>query len=126
MRTSFLTALFACFYLFLSPASAAENEVGIVLLHGKWDRPPSKVLDLARQLEAQGYQVLSPTMPWSGTREYDVPYSQAIVEIESAANSLRDKGAKHVVVGGLSFGANASRSMPYFFFHPGIRLMRDR
>ena len=108
MRSSFIAALLACCYLFLTPAAAAEKDVGIVLLHGKWDRPPSKVLGLARQLEAQGYQVLTPTMPWSGTREYDVPYSQAIVEIESAANSLRDKGAKHVIVGGLSFGANAA------------------
>ena len=91
-----------------SPVFATEQDVGIVLLHGKWDRPPTNVLVLARQLEAAGFKVATPTMPWAGTREYDVPYDQAIAEIESAANNLRDKGAKHIIVGGLSFGANGA------------------
>lgn len=127
MCTRFLLAIVACFHFISAPAAAAEKDVGIVLLHGKWDRQPTNVLGLARRLEAEGYQVATPTMPWSATREYDVAYPQAIAEIESAAKSLRDKGAKHVVVGGLSFGANgalayAGSGKPVdaiFLFSPG-------
>jgi dienelactone hydrolase len=90
------------------PLHAAEQDVGVVLLHGKWDRPPTNVLGLARQLEAAGFKVATPTMPWAETREYDVPYEQALVEIEATAKSLRDKGAKHIIVGGVSFGANGA------------------
>lgn len=108
MHTIFLSALLAFLCLVLPPAFASEKDVGIVLLHGKWDRQPTNVLGLACRLEAEGYQVATPTMPWSGTREYDVSYQQAITEDEVAAKGLRDKGAKHVLIGGLSFGANAA------------------
>lgn len=109
MRTTFLATLAASLLLVLTPpVFAAEKDVGIVLLHGKWDRQPTNVLGLARRLEAEGYQVSTPTMPWSGTREYDLPYPQAIAEVEAAARGLREKGAKHVIIGGLSFGANAA------------------
>jgi esterase/lipase len=108
MRTRFLVALVVCLCAISAPVAAAEGDVGIVLLHGKWDRQPTNVLGLARRLEAEGYQVLTPLMPWSATREYDVAYPQAIAEIGSAAKSLRDKGAKHVIVGGLSLGANGA------------------
>ncbi len=100
--------LLSLFALLASNAIGAERDVGIVLMHGKWDRPPTNVIGLARQLETAGYKVAMPTMPWAGTREYDVPYSQALAEIESAANALRDKGAIHIVVAGLSFGANGA------------------
>src|SRR4051794_27838088 len=106
MRKIIFATLLALFALCAAPASAADTEVGIVLLHGKWDREPTHVQDLARQLEAQGFRVATPTMPWSRDREYDVPYPQALDEISSAAQALRDKGAKHIVIGGQSMGAN--------------------
>jgi esterase/lipase len=108
MPNNFIAALLAFLCVFTSPAFAADKDVGIVLLHGKWDRQPTNVLGLARLLEAQGFQVATPTMPWSGNREYDVSYPRALDEVTSAAKELRDKGAKHVVIGGLSFGANAA------------------
>jgi esterase/lipase len=108
MRTNFLATLLALLCLVLGPAYAADKDVGIVLLHGKWDRQPTNVQGLARRLAAEGFQVTAPIMPWSANREYDVPYPQAISEIEAAAKGLRDKGVKRIVVGGLSFGANAA------------------
>jgi esterase/lipase len=89
-------------------AHAAEKDLGIVLLHGKWDRPPTGVLGLSRQLQDAGYRVVTPTMPWSGLREYDVSYPQALAEIEAAADGLRKEGASHIIVAGLSLGANAA------------------
>ncbi len=99
MFEKFIAALFAISFVCMAPAFAADKDVGIVLLHGKWDRQPTNVLALARQLETQGFQVVTPTMPWSGNREYDVSYSQALNEVSSAAKELRDKGVKHVVIG---------------------------
>lgn len=89
-------------------ARAAETETGVVLLHGKWDKPPTHVLFLARQLEGAGFRVSTPTMPWSDLRQYDAGYPAALAEIEAAAGSLRQQGAKRIVVAGQSFGANAA------------------
>lgn len=108
MPNRFIAAMLALLCVCTLPAFAADKDVGIVLLHGKWDRQPTNVVGLARQLEAQGFQVATPTMPWSGNREYDVSYPRALDEVASAAKSLRDNGAKYVVIGGLSFGANAA------------------
>lgn len=108
MLNNLIAALLVLFSVCTSSAFAADKDVGIVLLHGKWDRPPTNVLGLARLLEAQGFHVATPTMPWSGNREYDVSYPRALDEVTSAANELRDKGMKRVVIGGLSFGANAA------------------
>lgn len=88
-------------------SKAADTDVGIVLLHGKWDRPPTHILALARTLESSGFRVATPTMPWSLSRGYDADYPAALEEIDAAVKSLREQGAKHIVVGGQSFGANA-------------------
>jgi dienelactone hydrolase len=90
-------------------AQAAEGNVGIVLLHGKWDRQPTSVMKLAGQLEDAGYKVATPMMPWSFLRQYDAPYPQALVEIETAAQSLRDRDhVSRIVIEGQSIGANAA------------------
>ena len=107
MRLMLRTRLTCLCWLGLQ-ASAAAADLGIVMLHGKWDRPPTHVAALAQQLQADGHLVAQPVMPWSALREYDVPYPQALREIEAAAQQLRDQGAKRIVVGGLSFGANAA------------------
>ncbi|CAN5700925.1 hypothetical protein BH11PSE7_BH11PSE7_19170 [soil metagenome] len=101
--------LLACVaLLLLTPAIAAEKDVGIVLMHGKWDKPPLGVSNLARSLESAGYLVVTPTMPWSGLRTYDVDYPAALTEIDAAAGGLKAKGAKRILVAGQSLGANAA------------------
>jgi acetyl esterase/lipase len=87
---------------------ATERDIGIVLMHGKWDRPPTGAVFLARELEAEGFRVATPTMPWSFHREYDVDYPAALAEIDAAVQSLRAAGATRILVGGMSFGANAA------------------
>ncbi len=100
---TFLAALLLSF-----PLLAAPSDVGIVLLHGKWDKPPTHIAALAHQLESKGYLVATPDMPWSGQRNYDADYPAALAEIEASAKALREKGAKKIIVGGHSFGANAA------------------
>ena len=108
MLRSLLLIVVALLHLAVGPAHAAEADTGIVLLHGKRDKPPTRVQPLARQLQGAGYRVATPDMPWSGLREYDVGYPQALAEIEAAAQALRDKGARRIVVIGQSFGGNGA------------------
>jgi len=87
---------------------AAPSDVGVILLHGKWDSPPTHVAYLAKALSARGFKVATPQMPWSKSRHYDVDYPTALSEIDVAVKSLRNEGAKRIVVAGHSFGANAA------------------
>jgi pimeloyl-ACP methyl ester carboxylesterase len=47
-------------------------------------------------------------MPWAKDRIYDASYEDAMGEIDREVETLRQKGAKLVVVGGHSLGANAA------------------
>jgi pimeloyl-ACP methyl ester carboxylesterase len=96
--------------LLLSPsAKARESDVGIVLMHGKWGGPTAPpIQSLATDLRAKGFKVVTPVMPWGRQRMYDVDYPTALSEIELAAEDLRKKGARRIIVAGHSFGANAS------------------
>lgn len=98
--------IFFFFVLFFSSLSFAYNpqDVGMVLLHGKWGMPPGP---LAGQFKDEGYQVVSPNMPWSRVRNYDVNYEKNIEDIHQEVQSLRKNGSKIIILGGHSFGANA-------------------
>jgi esterase/lipase len=87
--------------------AAASQEVGVVLLHGKWGRPQN-VIPLGRQLQSAGYLVSTPEMPWSARRLYDADYAAALKEVEKHVRELRSRGARRVVVAGQSMGANAA------------------
>ncbi len=91
-----------------APVLAANSDVGVVLMHGKWDTPPGWVTQLARELSSQGYLVSVPEMPWSRAREYDKDVDAAMAEIDAEVQSLRAKGATKIVVAGHSMGANSA------------------
>ena len=82
----------------------AQGAIGVVLMHGKGGSPTGLVADLARTLEGKGYAVANIEMPWSGARNYDVPASRAVEEVEAAVAGLRGKGAQKVFVAGHSQG----------------------
>jgi pimeloyl-ACP methyl ester carboxylesterase len=89
-------------------ARAAENDVGVVLLHGKGGLPSGNIRELAGALQSRGYLVSAPTMPWAKDRIYDASYEDAMGEIDRELETLRQKGAKLVVVAGHSLGANVA------------------
>ena len=95
-------ALLAC-----ARTSAADGGTGVVLLHGKQSRP-SELSGIADLLRSAGCLVATPEMPWSQRREYDVPYAAALDEAAAAWKDLEGKGAKRLVIGGHSLGANAA------------------
>jgi len=107
-NVSLIAVLLLLFTVALHSAAAAPPDVGVVLLHGKWATLPTHVADLARVLSSKGFKVVTPQMPWAQSREYDVDYPAALSEIDAAVKSLRDQGAKRIVVAGHSFGANAA------------------
>lgn len=87
---------------------AAGDDLGVVLLHGKGGSPSGYVRDLASALQSKGHLVSTPTMPWAQDRIYDASFDEAMHEIDREIDSLRQKGAKFVVVAGHSLGANAA------------------
>ena len=86
--------------------------MGVVLLHGKGGSPGGPLSALAGALQGNGALVSMPAMPWQGSggrpSGYLESYDQAMARIGGAAQQLRSRGAKRIVVGGLSFGANAA------------------
>ena len=94
--------------LIIPAVSRAEApRVGVVLLHGKTGKP-AKMWDLSSELEAQGFLVSTPAMPWSFNRYLDASFETALNEIAAATNQLKQKGATKIVVAGHSMGANAA------------------
>ena len=101
--------LFMLAVVLIIPAAiqAASPRVGVVLLHGKTGKP-EKLWGLASALEAQGFLVFTPAMPWSHNRYLDASYETALDEIAAAINQLKQQGATKIVVAGHSMGANAA------------------
>ena len=97
------------FTLFIGDLSAAAaDRIGIVLLHGKWGNPSRNISKLAASMKSRGFAVITPLMPWSREREYDIDYPGAMGILDNAVRELRKEGATVVVVAGHSMGANAS------------------
>jgi pimeloyl-ACP methyl ester carboxylesterase len=92
-----------------SAAVPGAGHVGIVLLHGSWDKQPTLVEKLAGKLEDAGYKVVTPMMPWSAMRQYDVSYPQALLEVDAAVKGLRERyQVTRIVVAGHSIGASTA------------------
>ena len=101
-------ALILAVVLAAPAALAAGTDLGVVLLHGKGGSPSGHVRELAAALQARGYLVSTPTMPWARERIYDATFEQAMAEIDREVDALRQQGAKRIVVAGHSLGANAA------------------
>jgi len=103
-----LILLILAVVLIIPAVSQAESpRVGVVLLHGKTGKP-ERLWGLSSKLEAQGFLVSTPAMPWSFNRYLDASYETALDEIAAAINQLKQKGATKIVVAGHSMGANAA------------------
>ena len=99
-----LIAAFAPAAQALDPAST-----GVVVVHGKWGRPGDQFIgQFAQRLQAAGFLVEQPDMPWSGVRLYDRPYDAAMDDIDAAAQRLRGHGAKKIVIAGHSLGGSGA------------------
>ncbi len=101
-----IVALLALAIAVAPVAVAAQGEaMGIVVLHGKGGRPGAPhITEFVEQLERRGFMVANLEMPWSGSRNYDVPVSRGEEEVAGAVAGLRGKGARKVFIAGHSQG----------------------
>jgi pimeloyl-ACP methyl ester carboxylesterase len=98
-------ALVCLAWAWVGDSGAQPASIAIIALHGKWGKPPGP---LAAELQAAGYHVVSPAMPWGRDRLYDVDYPSALLEIRDEVARLRAQGFARVVLSGHSLGANAA------------------
>lgn len=90
----------------LQSVQATEKECALVLMHGKWGST-QYMAAWGRKLEPV-CTVKTLEMPWSQSRYYDAPYPVALDEVARQVQAFRAEGYRRVLVGGQSFGANAS------------------
>jgi len=82
---------------------------GVIIMHGKWGEPADQTTQpLAQALQAAGFLVDEPEMPWSGRRLYDAPWEGALADIDAAVARLKARGAQTIVVSGQSMGGAAA------------------
>ena len=90
------------------PALALEaRTTGVILMHGKWFNTVD-MAPVADALQAAGFLVDTPEMPWSSRRLYDRSVVEVYDEIDAAAERLTRAGAHRIVAGGHSSGAGAA------------------
>jgi len=92
----------------IEPFVKEDQDIGIVLMHGKNGTPHGYIATLAGSLRRAGLQVKTPEMPWSRNRIYAKSYEDSMLEIDKAVNRLKSKGATRIVIAGHSLGANAA------------------
>ncbi|MFI4999797.1 MAG: alpha/beta fold hydrolase [Reyranellales bacterium] len=115
-RQAFLPVF--AFLLLPATASAESPAVGVVLMHGKWGTPDRFINAVELELKGAGFRVVSKEMPWSDRRAYDASWDEAMLQIEGEVAALRASGARKIVVGGLSLGANVA--LGYAARHPDV------
>jgi pimeloyl-ACP methyl ester carboxylesterase len=87
--------------------AAAQDRIGVVLLHGKQSAPEQHE-PLASAIAAAGFPVERPEMCWSGRRIYDRDYPGCLRDIDSAIDRLRQRGVTALVIAGHSLGARSA------------------
>lgn len=101
-------AIALIFLLCVAAPLAAQERIGVVLMHGKWGTPARFIDGLAQALRDKGMLVATPTMPWARGRDYDADYGAALKQIGEEAARLKQQGATKIVIAGHSLGANAA------------------
>jgi pimeloyl-ACP methyl ester carboxylesterase len=106
------------FALLLGLLTLHAQTVGIVLIHGKQGMP-GQFERMAGGLEGAGYLTERPEMCWSRRRIYDKPYLECIGELDVVVARLRLRGAREIVIAGMSLGGNGV--LGYGARHDGLK-----
>src|SRR5215831_19103650 len=89
-------------------ASVWGQTIGVVLMHGNTDSPSGNIALLAAAMEGAGYLVERPEMCWSYRRRRDRPFLDCLAELEAPIVRLTSRGARAIVVAGMSQGGIAA------------------
>jgi len=107
-RIFFLCLICACQLLNTQRALALDAATsGVVVIHGKGGGPDG-IRPIGDALQAAGFIVERPNMPWAGNRGYDKPFDESIEEIAAAVARLKARGARNLIVAGHSLGGDAA------------------
>jgi pimeloyl-ACP methyl ester carboxylesterase len=89
----------------------AQSDIGIILMHGK-QSPPGAFADMAAQLRAKGVKAVAPQMPWARGQweRISVTVEAVHAQLDGMVAQLRAQGARRILVGGHSIGANIALS----------------
>lgn len=98
-------------------AAAEAETLGVVMMHGKTGTP-AQFAALADAVNAAGFPVERPDMCWSRTRIYDRTYLECLADADTAAATLKARGAGAIVILGMSLGGNAA--LAYGARRPGL------
>jgi pimeloyl-ACP methyl ester carboxylesterase len=91
----------------IATSASAQDQLGVVLLHGKQSAPEQHA-PLTEAVAAAGFLIERPEMCWSRRRIYDRPYLECLRDIDAAIERLKTRGATSIVIAGHSLGANAA------------------
>ena len=111
-------ALIVALALFPAAAAAQPSATGVILMHGKWGTPDKGIQPVELELRGAGFVVVSREMPWSDRRAYDASFDEVMAQLEAEVAKLRAAGARKIVIGGHSFGANMA--LAYGARHPDV------
>ena len=89
-------------------APVSAQTIGVVLMHGNTDSPSGNIASLAAAMEGAGYLVERPEMCWSYRRRRDRPFLDCLAELEAPIARLTSRGARAIVVAGMSQGGIAA------------------
>ena len=112
-RRSFsLAAVASLCGLQIEAMAQSADKIGVLMLHGK---NPGSAQDpnfrsVLFRLEREEMMALMPDMPWSRLRYIDGHWDQAMQEVQKHVVTLRDRGAKKIVLMGHSMGCPAALS----------------
>jgi len=98
--------------LICTSVAAAEDKMGVLLMHGKQggSQHDSSLNSLHGKLQASGFLVIKPEMPWSLNRFIDGDWNLAMSEIHAHVQKLKEMGAKKIALVGHSLGSPAAMS----------------
>ena len=89
-------------------APISAQTIGVVLMHGNTDSPSGNIALLAAAMEGAGYLVERPEMCWSYRRRRDRLFLDCLAELEAPIARLTSRGARAIVVAGMSQGGIAA------------------
>jgi pimeloyl-ACP methyl ester carboxylesterase len=111
-------ALLVLLALLPAAAWAQPSATGVILMHGKWGTPDKGIVPVELDLRGAGFLVVAPEMAWSERRAYDLSVDESMAQIDAEVAKLRARGARKIVVGGQSLGANMA--LAYGARHPDL------
>ena len=92
----------------VSAPPVSAQTIGVVLMHGNTDSPSGNIALLAAAMEGAAYLVERSEMCWSYRRRRDRPFLDCLAELEAPIARLTSRGARTIVVAGMSQGGIAA------------------